>query len=248
MSQVIQVWECSALLLRLAHILHCKVQVFERPSTFSAGMLLQSQALQGKCKGPTPRGPIMVTHPISFATSRRQHQVIICKQTGAGGPSAGGAPRNSMPAQPAPASDAPTTPSAALVRRPAPQQTIYIDMSQVVGKQVITRTTGRNLGTVSSMWVDPVRYEVVSLDIDDKKGVGSTRVANIPLARLTQIGDVVLVHDETVLYDAPLDGRYGYMLLTGMEVRTRSGEFLGKVGFSMQGTCHDTHLQTTFPS
>jgi sporulation protein YlmC with PRC-barrel domain len=79
------------------------------------------------------------------------------------------------------------------------------------------------------MWVDPKKGEVVSLDLDDKKGVGSQRVANIHVSRLTQIGDVVLVHDEQVLYDQPLDGRYGYVILAGMEVRTRAGDFLGKV-------------------
>jgi len=40
---------------------------------------------------------------------------------------------------------------------------------------------------------------------------------------------VVLVTDDTALYEPPLDGRFGYYLLTGMEVRTRSGDFLGKV-------------------
>lgn len=44
-----------------------------------------------------------------------------------------------------------------------------------------------------------------------------------------QIGDVVLVHDDSVLFDAPMDGRFGYYNLVGMDVRTRSGEFLGKV-------------------
>ncbi len=122
--------------------------------------------------------------------------------------------------QPQPAGNAP--------RAVQPQQ-VNIEMSQVVGKQVITRTTGRNLGVISAMWVDPVQMQVVSLDLDDKKGVGATRISNFPLSRLTQIGDVVLVHDEEVLYDQPLDGRYGFYLLPGMEVRTRSGEFLGKV-------------------
>jgi len=129
----------------------------------------------------------------------------------------------------------PSTNAAALV--PVPQQPqvlqpseVYLDFSLVSGKQVITRTQGRNLGTVSSAWVDPQRYEVVSLDIDDKKTVGSrVGLANVPLSRLTQIGDVVLVTDDTALYEPPMDGRFGYYTLTGMEVRTRSGEFLGKV-------------------
>ncbi len=78
------------------------------------------------------------------------------------------------------------------------QQPLVLGMSQVVGKQVITRTTGRDLGVVSGMWVDPSTGEVVSMDLDDKKGVGSMRIANIHLSRLTQIGDVVLVHDDQV--------------------------------------------------
>jgi sporulation protein YlmC with PRC-barrel domain len=102
-------------------------------------------------------------------------------------------------------------------------------MSQVVGKTVITRTTGRNLGVISGMWVDPVRLVVVSLDVDDRKGVGSKIVGNFPLARLEQIGDVVLVNDETVMFEQALDGRFGFYQLPRMEVRTRSGDFLGKV-------------------
>jgi hypothetical protein len=69
------------------------------------------------------------------------------------------------------------------------QQTpqVFIEMSAVVGKQVITRSTGRCLGVIGNLWVDPVRLLVVSLDLDDKRGVGSTRVANFPLSRLTQV-------------------------------------------------------------
>ncbi|KAF5831216.1 hypothetical protein DUNSADRAFT_13453 [Dunaliella salina] len=122
--------------------------------------------------------------------------------------------------------------SAALVptqQQPLQPPEIYLDFSLVSGKQVITRTQGRNLGTVTTAWVDPQRYEVVSLDIDDKKTVGSrVGVANVPLSRLTQIGDVVLV-DDSSLYEPPMDGRFGYYVLAGMEVRTRSGDFLGKV-------------------
>lgn len=88
-----------------------------------------------------------------------------------------------MPQQPQPQQQPMAAPAAepkALARRPsyapAQQQQVFIEMSQVLNKTVITRTTGRNLGTVSALWVDPVRYEVVSLDLDDKKGMQSTRV------------------------------------------------------------------------
>jgi hypothetical protein len=44
-----------------------------------------------------------------------------------------------------------------------------------------------------------------------------------------QIGDVVLVHDESGLYEQDLDGRLGFVNPVGLDVRTRAGEFLGKV-------------------
>lgn len=47
-----------------------------------------------------------------------------------------------------------------------------------------------------------------------------------------QIGDVVLVHDESGLYEQDLDGRLGFVDPVGLDVRTRAGEFLGKVGLS----------------
>ncbi len=40
---------------------------------------------------------------------------------------------------------------------------------------------------------------------------------------------MVLVHDESALYEQDLDGRLGFVNPVGLEVRTRSGEFLGKV-------------------
>jgi hypothetical protein len=44
-----------------------------------------------------------------------------------------------------------------------------------------------------------------------------------------QIGDVVLVHDESGMYEQDLDGRLGFVNPVGLDVRTRAGEFLGKV-------------------
>jgi hypothetical protein len=52
-----------------------------------------------------------------------------------------------------------------------------------------------------------------------------------------QIGDVVLVHDESGLYEQDLDGRLGFVNPVGLDVRTRAGEFLGKVR-----QCGMTHL------
>eukprot|EP00798_Chlamydomonas_sp_ICE-L_P007728 gene7729-900_t len=109
-------------------------------------------------------------------------------------------------------------------------QSIMIDQSQVLGKQVISCDTGRKLGVAISMWVDPNSAEVVSLDLSTK-GTANTNAptVNIPLSAMNQIGDVILVNDEMAMYQQPLDGRYGYLVLTGVEVKTQSGEFLGKL-------------------
>jgi len=112
---------------------------------------------------------------------------------------------------------------------------------QVLNKQVITRTSGRALGSLCACWMDPGRRELVSFDVDDRRtggggggaGLplvgGAQRVGNLPLAALRQIGDVVLVHDEQGLYEQDLDGRLGFVNPIGLEVRTAAGEFLGKV-------------------
>jgi sporulation protein YlmC with PRC-barrel domain len=113
---------------------------------------------------------------------------------------------------------------------PAPQQAVYLQLSQILKLPVITRSAGKSLGTVMNMWVDPARREIVSLDLEDKKSGTAPRIANIPLKSLRQIGDVILVQDETAMYGGDLDSRYGFVYLTGMEVRTRSGKVLGKVG------------------
>eukprot|EP00198_Chlamydomonas_reinhardtii_P010291 XP_001699628.1 predicted protein [Chlamydomonas reinhardtii] len=122
----------------------------------------------------------------------------------------------------------------ALARRPIyqpvqPQQPVFLNLSQVSDKQVITRNTGKNLGTMGEAWVDPQRLEVVSFEVESKRGVGSSVTGNVPLAMLKQIGDVVLVQDELPPDQVPLDARYGFVKLLGLEVRTRMGRVLGKI-------------------
>jgi sporulation protein YlmC with PRC-barrel domain len=106
---------------------------------------------------------------------------------------------------------------------------VYLQLSQILKLPVITRSAGKSLGNVMNMWVDPARREIVSLDLEDKKSGTAPRIANIPLKSLRQIGDVILVQDETAMYGSDLDSRYGFVYLTGLEVRTRSGKVLGKV-------------------
>jgi sporulation protein YlmC with PRC-barrel domain len=111
-----------------------------------------------------------------------------------------------------------------------PSPEIFLQMSQVVGKNVITRTSGRNLGTVTELMVDVSRLEVVSLALEKKRNaLASDPVGFVPLTALRQIGDVVLVHDETALnmMSAP-DMQYNVRSLTGTEV-FRDQRSIGKV-------------------
>ena len=106
--------------------------------------------------------------------------------------------------------------------------------------QVIARTSGRCLGVVDHMYIDPRTLRVASVDLRPKglaaaagldlDGARSSgRARNLPLATLCQVGDVVLVHDERALGFAPLDETAGCARLTGVDVVSSSGLPLGRV-------------------
>ena len=105
--------------------------------------------------------------------------------------------------------------------------------------QVIARTSGRCLGVVDHMYIDPATLRVASLDLRATglaaaaglaSGAASeARPRNLPLATLCQVGDVALVHDERALGFAPLDERAGCVRLTGLDVVAADGAPLGRV-------------------
>ncbi len=69
---------------------------------------------------------------------------------------------------------------------------VYLGRSQLVNKQVVTRTTGRSLGYISQMYVDTGRLEVVYMDLKPTQLATETR-ANLLLSSLRQIGVWILV-------------------------------------------------------
>ncbi|MEL6321729.1 MAG: PRC-barrel domain-containing protein, partial [Cyanobacteria bacterium J06626_14] len=73
--------------------------------------------------------------------------------------------------------------------------------SDILGTQVITRDTGKRLGIVTQLWVDIDRREVVALGL--RENILSTVMSNIQqtmlLSDVRQVGDVILVDDDTVL-------------------------------------------------
>jgi sporulation protein YlmC with PRC-barrel domain len=109
--------------------------------------------------------------------------------------------------------------------------------SDFLGTQVITRNSGQRLGIVSQVWVDVDQREVVAIGLRDNilSGLVSNPLQIMPLSNIRQIGDVILVDDDTVLDDevnvAP------YSTLVNCEVITETGEPLGRVrGFKFDVT------------
>jgi len=94
-----------------------------------------------------------------------------------------------------------------------------------MNKAVITRSTGVNLGTVAQLWVDTEDWKVVSLDLRDNVLFGDLDC--VLLQSLRQVGDVILVNDESALERD--HSVYGLYPLVGSEVITETGEFLGRV-------------------
>ncbi|HEY9623307.1 MAG TPA: PRC-barrel domain-containing protein [Crinalium sp.] len=105
----------------------------------------------------------------------------------------------------------------------------FLQRSDFLGTQVITRDTGKRLGVVSQVWVDVDRREVVALGLRENifSGVLSGIQQTMLLSRIRQIGDVILVDDDSVL-EEDINVEI-YSSLIGSEVITETGDLLGKV-------------------
>ncbi len=100
--------------------------------------------------------------------------------------------------------------------------------SDLLGTQVITRDSGKRLGVVSQLWVDIDQREVVALSL--RENILSNLVSDVPrymmLDMIRQIGDVILVEDESSIENVDITGLSN---LIRAEVITESGEVLGRV-------------------
>jgi len=114
----------------------------------------------------------------------------------------------------------------------APSDRLWL-RSELMGTQVITRDTGRRLGVVGEVVVDVDRREVVALGLRDNP---LTRFLPglprwMPLDRIRQVGDVILVDSADSLTEGFNPERYSKVI--NCQVITESGEQLGRVlGFS----------------
>ena len=97
--------------------------------------------------------------------------------------------------------------------------------SQLMGKEVVTRTSGVRLGQCSQMWVDAENWMVEALAIRQNALTGG--VDHVKLSALRQVGDVVLVHDENAVERRW--SAYNLSPLIGCDVITEAGAFIGRV-------------------
>ena len=105
--------------------------------------------------------------------------------------------------------------------------------SELMGTQVITRDTGRRLGLVGEVIVDIDRREVVAIGLRDNPFIrflpGNPRW--MPLDRIRQVGDVILVDSADSLSEGFNPDRYSRVI--NCQVITESGRQLGRVlGFA----------------
>jgi sporulation protein YlmC with PRC-barrel domain len=110
-------------------------------------------------------------------------------------------------------------------RRYRDTEPVFVQRSALLSKPIITRTSGTNLGVVNQLWVDTNNWKVVALDVRPNMFFGE--MDSVLLDKLKQIGDVILVHDESDAQSHIV--LYGLNYLVGSEVVTEVGGYLGKV-------------------
>ena len=116
--------------------------------------------------------------------------------------------------------------------RAVPSDRLWL-RSELMGTQVITRDTGRRLGVVGEVVVDIDRREVMALGLRDNPFTrflpGLPRW--MPLDRIRQVGDVILVDSVDSLTQNFNPERYSKVI--NCQVVSEAGEQLGRVlGFS----------------
>lgn len=95
---------------------------------------------------------------------------------------------------------------------------------------MITRTSGKSLGVVSELFADPETLTIVSANLRAKGiSLAATAAGNLLLETFCQIGDVVLVHDESALDFVSQDDSLGFINPIGYPVYTSDGVSIGKV-------------------
>ncbi|CAA7406176.1 unnamed protein product [Spirodela intermedia] len=101
--------------------------------------------------------------------------------------------------------------------------------SSLLAKQVISVHSARSLGFISQLWVDTISWTVVIVEV--RPNLLSGEIERLLLEDLEQVGDVVLVQDESVMENELK--MIGLDTLVGYNVVTPARRKIGKVrGYS----------------
>jgi len=100
-----------------------------------------------------------------------------------------------------------------------------VKRSNVIAKQVISKTSALSMGFVSQLWVDTTSWTVEVVEI--RPSLLSGEMERIFLQELCQVGDVILVEDENLLDNEPT--MIGLDSLVGYDIVTEDRYYLGKV-------------------
>ncbi|KAL5711484.1 hypothetical protein ACHQM5_021934 [Ranunculus cassubicifolius] len=114
-------------------------------------------------------------------------------------------------------------------RKEVKKRRVVVRRSNVIAKQVISVQSALNLGFVSQIWVDTCSWVVLVVEV--RPSMLSGEMERFLLEDVRQVGDVVLVEDESVLEEDIK--MLGLDTLVGYNVVTPSRQSIGKVrGFT----------------
>ena len=102
--------------------------------------------------------------------------------------------------------------------------------SDLENKLLITRTTGRQFGTVGEAWVEPRRLYVQSFDVIQKKtlSLSSEKRGSVALKYIREVGDVVLIHEDRDLTTSVLEADRRQIILPGVKLIQDNGTVIGR--------------------
>lgn len=105
----------------------------------------------------------------------------------------------------------------------------FLRKSDLEDKLLITRTTGRQFGTVGEAWVEPRRLQVQSFDVTVRTQLLRTDLrGSVPLKCIREVGDVVLIHSDVDFNSDALAPRLNLMTIPGLKLVLDNGRVVGQ--------------------
>lgn len=112
--------------------------------------------------------------------------------------------------------------------KPSPSRR-FLRKSDLQEKLLITRTTGRQFGSIGEAWVEPRRLYVQSFDVVVKSQIIRSEVrGSVSLQNIREVGDVVLIDSERDFNsEGPYD-QFKLMNVSGLKLVSENGTVIGR--------------------